>query len=328
MKFRDYYKILGVNKNSTAEETKKAFRKLARKYHPDVNSGDKSAEKKFKEVNEAYEVLSDPGKRQKYDELGSNWKYYQKERADPFGANVPPGFREGSGRSGFRTASDEEIRSMFGENPFSDFFHTFFDGQKFSAQRRAPRRTKGRDIEHRLEISLSQAFHGLTQRLSLSSGKRIHSVEVRIPPGVTHGSRIRVAGEGESILGGKQGDLYLRIALKSHPDFERKKRDLHVKIATSVTTAVLGGDVEVPTIDGTSIRLKIPESTQQGQVFRLKGKGMPTLNGKSRGDLYVTLKIYLPSKLSADAKRHYKALAEIERRNETEAKNEDLGKAK
>ena len=206
---------------------------------------------------------------------------------------------------------------MFRENPFSDFFHTFFDGEKFSAQRRPPRRTKGRDIEHRLELSLSQAFHGLTQRLSLSSGKRIRSVEVRIPPGVTHGSRIRVAGEGESISGGKQGDLYLRIELKAHPDFERKRRDLYrQRIATSVTTAVLGGDVEVPTIDGTSIRLKIPENTQPGQVFRLKEKGMPTLNGKNRGDLYATLRIYLPRKLNADAKRHYEALAEIERVNE------------
>jgi len=324
MKFRDYYKILGINKNSTAEEAKKAFRKLARKYHPDVNSGDKSSEKKFKEINEAYEVLSDSKKRQHYDELGSDWKHYTKAQTGPFGVNVPPGFREQRRRSGFRTASNEQNRNIFGEDSFSDFFHTFFDGEKFSTQkRRSPLRTKGRDIEHRLELNLSQAFHGLTQRLSLSSGQRMRSIEVRIPPGVTHGSRVRVTGEGEPIPGGQQGDLYLRIALKAHPDFKRKKRDLHVKIETSVTTAVLGGNVEVPTIDGTLIRLKIPENTQPGQVFRLKKKGMPALEEKSRGDLYVTLKIHLPRKLNADAKRHYKALAEIERANENETEIKD-----
>ena len=315
MKFRDYYKVLGVTKGAAADEIKTAFRKLARKYHPDVNPGDESAERQFKELNEAYEVLGDPDKRRKYDELGANWRQYEQAQAagaNPFGGAGPfGGF--GGAPGGVHTMSEDQVREMFGENPFSDFFQTFFGGGGSGQRRQASRRTRGRNIEHRLELRLEEAFHGVTQRLSLTAGGQVRSVDVRIPAGVTDGSRVRVAGEGEASGGGAAGDLYLRVRLQPHPQFERKKRDLYVKATIPVTTAILGGDVEVPTLDGAPIKLKVPEYTQPGQVFRLKGKGMPNLRGRGHGDLYATVKITLPEKLDAEARRHYEALATLER---------------
>ena len=337
MEFRDYYKVLGVSKNAPADEIKKAFRKAARKHHPDVNPGDHSAEKRFKELNEAHEVLGDPDKRRKYDELGANWRQYEQvpaAGANPFGGGGPFGFggpgdgqwrvNVGGSPSGVHTMSQDEVQDMFGENPFSDFFQTFFGGGEGAGfggrRRRAPRRTAGRDVEHRLDLSLEQAFHGVTQRLSLKSGGRARTVDVRIPAGVTDGSRVRVTGEGEPGTGASAGDLYLRVRLKPHERFERKKRDLYVTTAVPVTTAVLGGHVEVPTLDGKSLRLKVPERTQPGQVFRLKGNGMPSVRGLGRGDLYATVQISLPGKLSAETRKHYQALAALEEKTASAAK--------
>ena len=337
MEFRDYYKVLGVSKNAPADEIKKAFRKAARKHHPDVNPGDHSAEKRFKELNEAHEVLGDPDKRRKYDELGANWRQYEQvpaAGANPFGGGGPFGFGgPGDGQwrvnvagspGGVHTMSQDEVQDMFGENPFSDFFQTFFGGGEGAGvggrPRRAPRRTAGRDVEHRLDLSLEQAFHGVTQRLSLKSGGRARTVDVRIPAGVTDGSRVRVTGEGEPGSGASAGDLYLRVRLKPHERFERKKRDLHVTTAVPVTTAVLGGHVDVPTLDGKSLRLKVPERTQPGQVFRLKGKGMPSVRRSGRGDLYATVQISLPGKLSAETRKHYQALAALEEKTAPAAK--------
>ena len=337
MKFRDYYKVLGVSKSATADEIKKAFRKAARKHHPDVNPGDHSAEKRFKEINEAHEVLGDPDKRRKYDELGANWRQYEQAQeagADPFSGGGPVGFggpgggqwhvNVGGNPGGFHTMSEDEVQEMFGENPFSDFFQTFFGGGGgpgvAGRRRRAPRRTRGRDVEHRLDLSLEQAFHGVTQRLLLKTSGRAHTVEVRIPAGVTDGSRVRVAGEGEPGTGAAAGDLYLRVRLKPHVRFECKKRDLYITAAVPVTTAVLGGDVEVPTLDGKSLRLRVPERTQPAQVFRLKGKGMPRVRGSGRGDLYATVQITLPVKLSAETRKHYEALAALEEKTAHEAK--------
>jgi len=326
VEFKDYYATLGVTKGSTEKEIKQAFRKLARKHHPDVNPGDKAAESKFKEINEAYEVLGDTAKRKKYDELGANWRAYeQAERAggpNPFAGQWNAGGGSGGQGGGFRTMSQEEMEEMFGDqNPFSDFFTTFFGGGGFGQRessarggsRARARQRPGRDVEHDIELSLEDAYNGSTRRLSLKHDGHARTVDVRIPAGVGDGSRVRISGEGESGTGGAaSGDLYLRVRLAAHPLFERKGRDLYVKAPLPVTTAVLGGEVEVPTISGKSVRLKIPALTQNGQVFRLKGYGMPAV-GKNdeKGDAYARAEIQLPAQLSPEERTHYEALAKL-----------------
>ena len=323
MEFKDYYATLGVGKTATDKEIKQAFRKLARKHHPDVNPGDKAAESKFKEINEAYEVLGDPPKRKKYDELGANWRAYeQAERTggpNPFAGqwNV----NVGGGQGGFRTMTQEEMEQMFGDqNPFSDFFTTFFGGGFGGGEsparggaRGRSRSRQGRDVEHEIELSLEDAYHGTTRRLSLKHDGHTRTVDVRIPVGVGDGSRVRISGEGESGTGGAaSGDLYLRVRLSPHPIFERKGRDLYVKVPLPVTTAVLGGEIEVPTIAGKAVRLRIPTVTQNGQVFRLKGYGMPAVNrNEDKGDAYARVEVQLPTQLSADERSHYEALAKL-----------------
>jgi DnaJ-class molecular chaperone len=320
MEFKDYYQTLGVSKTSSDKEIKQAFRKLARKYHPDVNPGDKSAESRFKEINEAYEVLGDPEKRRKYDELGANWRMY--EQAQQQGQGWPSDMGGSwninmGGPGGYRTMTEEEMQDLFGnQDPFSDFFRTFFGGggRESSGRQRAgrTRSQKGRDIEHEVELTLEEAFHGAMRRISIKQGGHARSVDVRIPAGVKDGSRVRAAGEGESgSNGGASGDLYLRVHIRPHPIFERKGNDLHAKVAVPVTTAVLGGEAQVPTITG-SVRLKIPETTQSGQVFRLKGHGMPVV-GKpdERGDLYATVDAQLPRSLTKEQRQHYEALAKL-----------------
>jgi curved DNA-binding protein len=287
MEFKDYYATLGLAKSASDKEIKQAFRKLARKYHPDVNPGDKAAETRFKEINEANEVLSDPGKRRKYDELGANWRAYEQAEAhgaaNPFGGGWA-GQGGGAAGSGYRTMTPEEMEAMFGggQSPFSDFFTTFFGGGDPQAHAsrggRRARQRPGRDVEHELDLTLEDAYHGTQRRLSMSHEDGARTVDVRIPAGVNDGSRVRVAGEGErGLSGGQSGDLFLRIRLVPHPVFERKGRDLYVKAPLRATTAVLGGEVEVPTMSGKPVRLKIPALTQNGQVFRLKGFGMPTI---------------------------------------------------
>jgi curved DNA-binding protein len=321
VEFKDYYATLGIGKTATEKEIKQAFRKLARKHHPDVNPGDKAAEAKFKEINEAYEVLGDPAKRKKYDELGANWRAYeQAERAggpNPFAGqwNV----NTGGGQGGFRTMTQEEMEEMFGDqNPFSDFFTTFFGGGFGGGGGTAPRggrsrSRKGRDVEHEIELSLDDAYHGTTRRLSLKHDGHTRTVDVRIPAGVGEGSRVRISGEGEPGIGGAaSGDLYLRIRLSAHPLFERKGRDLYVKVTLPVTTAVLGGEVEVPTIAGKTVRLRIPAVTQNGQVFRLKGYGMPAVNkNDDTGDAYARVEVQLPTQLTPEERSHYEALAKL-----------------
>jgi curved DNA-binding protein len=321
VEFKDYYAALGVTKTSTDKEIKQAFRKLARKHHPDVNPGDKAAETKFKEINEAYEVLGDAAKRRKYDELGANWRMYEQQAAQgagsPFGGqwHAAPG-----GQTGYRTVTPEEMEEMFGDsNPFSDFFSTFFGGgggDEAATGRRAGGRGRtrpGRDVEHEIELTLEDAYHGTTRRLALKHDGHSRTVDVRIPPGVGDGSRVRVNGEGEQGVGGAEaGDLYLRVRLLPHGVYERKGRDLHMKISLPVTTAVLGGEAEVITLSGKTARLRIPQHTQNGQVFRLRGYGMPAV-GKpdDKGDLYVKVEAQLPTQLSAEEREHYEALAKL-----------------
>jgi curved DNA-binding protein len=318
--FKDYYTTLGVSKSASDKEIKQAFRKLARKYHPDVNPGDKSAEARFKEVNEANEVLSDPVKRKKYDELGANWRQYEQAAASGAapGAGGPFG-----GFGGFRTMTEEEVNDMFGgaggESPFSDFFTTFFGGmgEGPSDRRRGrgrPRAQKGRDIEHPIELELDQALRGSVQRLALRHDGHARTVEVRIPPGVSEGSRVRVAGEGGRGTGSApSGDLYLRVHLKPHPVFDVKGRDVFTRSKVPVTTAVLGGEVDVVTPDAKTLRLKLPPGTQSGQKFRLRGHGFPSV-GKpdERGDLYATVDVQIPKTLNDKQKELYEELKKAE----------------
>ena len=312
MDFKDYYTTLGVPKTATGKEIKQAFRKLARQYHPDLSPGDKGAEAKFKEVNEANEVLSDPAKRKKYDELGANWRAYE---------NAPPGGAAGfGGGGGFRTMTEEEVADMFGgssgASPFSDFFTTFFGGmgEEASAGARSsrgrPRSRKGQDVEHSFVLELEDAIRGSQQRLTLRHDGHARTVDVRIPAGVTEGSRVRVAGEGGRGTGSApSGDLYLRMHLKPHPVFDVKGRDVYTRTRVPVPTAVLGGEVDVVTPEAKTLRLKLPPGTQSGQRFRLRGHGLPSV-GKpdERGDLYANVEVEIPKTLTDDEREHYEAL--------------------
>jgi len=330
MEFKDYYATLGVTKNASDKEIKQAYRKMARKFHPDVNPGDKASETRFKEVAEAYEVLGDKAKRKKYDELGANWRMYEQAQqsggGDPFSGgawNIHFGGGEGGG---YRTMSPDEMQDLFGgdSDPFSDFFKTFFGGGGGGEQTRraagprgrATRSRAGHDVEQEIELSLEEAFRGATRRLALRHDGHVKTVDVRIPAGVREGSRVRVAGEGQiGAAGAASGDLYLRVRLAAHPRFERKGQDLYTRVAVPLTTAVLGGEVDVPTLSGGSLRLKIPSTTQPGQVFRLRGHGMPAI-GKpdERGDLYATIEVQLPRELTREERAHYEALANLEKK--------------
>jgi DnaJ-class molecular chaperone len=327
MDFKDYYATLGVAKNASGKEIKQAYRKLARKHHPDVNPGDKSAESKFKAINEAYEVLGDPEKRKKYDELGANWRMYEQGGAGAPGGGPPPGWNvnygggPGSGGGGgFRTMTEEEMREMFGDSdPFSDFFHTFFGGmgggapepgaRGRGARTRAPR--QGRDVEQEIELPLEDALNGTTRRFSVSHDGSARTLDVRIPAGVGEGSRVRIAGEGEhGTSGAKSGDLYLRVHLAAHPRFDVKGKDLYTRTTVALTTAVLGGEAQVETLSGKTLRLKIPPGTQNGQVFRLKGHGMPTVKHTDQtGDLYATINVQIPRDLTPEQRRPFEELA-------------------
>ena len=307
MKFKDYYQVLGVDKKANAAEIKKAYRRLARKHHPDVNPGDAKAEATFKNLNEAHEVLGDPEKRRKYDMLGANWRQYENSSPDVSGraGRWSGSFREGG--HGGRSGSPDDLHGVFENGGFSDFFRMFFDGQTATS---VPER--GRDIEYQLDLSLEDAFRGVTRRITLPDDAS-RTVDVKIPSGVKTGSRVRVSGKdaaGEH--GTASGDLYLRIRLHPHPVFEVKGQNLYTTVAVPVTTAALGGEVDVPTLDGTALRLKVPEGTQPAQIFRLRGKGMPGLRPHiARGDLYTTARVTIPHPLSAKARQLYEALAAL-----------------
>jgi curved DNA-binding protein len=315
MEFKDYYAVLGVPKTATDDEIKRAYRKLARTHHPDLNPGDKAAETKFKEINEANEVLGDPEKRRKYDELGANWRQYEHQGPPPGAQGFPGGGFPGGGGN-YRTVTPEEMEQLFGnqESPFSDFFSTFFGGAgpapSGGRRGRAARARKGQDIEALAEITLEEAFNGTTRRVSVPRDGKDRTVEVRIPAGIKDGARIRAAGEGtKGASDASGGDLYLRIEIQPHRRFERRDQDLYARESIPVTTAVLGGDVAVAALSGSTLRLKIPELTSSGRVFRLRGHGMPIV-GKpgERGDLYITADIQIPSTLTPEERTHYEAL--------------------
>ena len=324
MEFKDYYATLGVPKTASEAEIKRAFRKLAREHHPDLNPGNKSAEARFKEINEANEVLSNPESRRKYDELGSNWRAYEQGERAPGGpgAGSDEPFAAGPGGARYRTMTPEEMESMFGDqDPFSDFFHRFFGGSAAPGpttgrRGRSAQPRRGADFESPVELTLEEAFTGATRRLRLEGeGRTSRTVEVRIPAGVTDGARVRVAGEGEAVpKGGSNGDLFLRVHLEPHARFVREGADLRTRVPTvPVTTAVLGGDVPITTLTGSTLRLKIPPLTTAGRTLRLRGQGMPTVGTKeTRGDLYATVEIALPTTLTDEVRSHYEALRKLE----------------
>ena len=310
MEYKDYYNILGVDRNAEEKEIKTAYRKLARQHHPDVNPGDKVAEERFKDINEAYEVLSDPEKRQKYDKLGSNWQQWQRMGRDPGGFDWSQWFsgaQPGSGRTRVEYRDLGDLGDLFGSRGgFSDFFQSVFGGM--GAPQARPRR--GQDYTQPVEITLEEVFQGTTRMLQ-KDGRRL---EVNIPPGVRTGSRVRVAGEGSpGMAGGPSGDLYLEVTVLPHSTLEREGDDLRCALPVNLYTAVLGGEVEVPTLSG-DVMLKIPPGTQGGRTFRLRGKGLPNLRSpKKRGDLYARLRVQVPQKLSPREKELFHELASLRR---------------
>jgi molecular chaperone DnaJ len=328
---KDYYGLLGVNRTATDKEIKAAYRRLARQYHPDVNPGKKSAEEKFKQINEAFEILSDPEKRKKYDQYGDKWQYADQfaEASRQGGVNWNFNQQPGGGQS-YRF-EEGDLGSIFG-----DIFGRMGGG---GFQQRTSRRVrKGEDIEYPIEITLEEAYSGTLRNISLQmeepcaacrgTGRiqnlacsvcrgagvvpNIKRLEVKIPAGVNNGSRVRVAGKGEpGSGGGPAGDLYLVVSVLPHNLFQRKEDDLNVDIAVPLTTAILGGEVQVPTLKGTKLALKIPPETQNERIFRLTGQGMPHLNDSARGDLLATIKVTLPTELSPEEKELFKRLEEL-----------------
>ena len=315
MEYKDYYLVLGVSRNASQDEIKKTYRKLARKHHPDVNPGDKGAEERFKDINEAYEVLSDPEKRSKYDQFGAQWQQYERAggRPEDFDWAQWRGQPSGSGTYS-RTVSPEEFEQMFGGGGFSDFFEILFGGigrqprSDFERGREyyQPRPQRGRDSEQSLKITLEEAFYGTTRTLQWENDRKI---EAKIPSGVRTGSRIRLSGQGGTGSGGgPTGDLYLKIEVAPNPVYRRDGDDLRISLPVDLYTSQLGGEVEVSTIDR-SVKLTIPPETANGKIFRLRGLGMPNLrNPDQRGDLYAIIDVQLPGALSEKEKGLFEEL--------------------
>ena len=312
VQFRDYYETLGVSKSATTDEIRSAFRKLARKYHPDVAKDKKAAEEKFKEINEAYEVLSDPEKRQKYDQLGQNWN-------QPGGFQPPPQWGGAQPGGGFYRYGREDggVEFEFNGTGFSDFFEAFFGGGRGQSAfggfgQRAAGAERGSDVEADIMVPLEEVLQGSKRTVSLrrAGSNKVETYQVKIPRGVREGQRIRLAGQGEpGERGGKSGDLFLRVRLARHPDFTVEGSDLIHEVKIAPWQAVLGAELTVPTLEG-NVRLKIPPGTQPGQRFRLRERGLPTSSGK-RGDLYVEVQLAIPTKVTEKEKEIWSELAKL-----------------
>lgn len=337
MASKDYYTLLGVSRTASEKEVRTAYRKLARQYHPDVNLGDISSEARFKEINEAYEVLSDGDKRKKYDQYGENWQY-----ADQFtrtGAGVggfgPAGTgsgrtkpRRGSGPQPGQTGEGFGFENLGGIGDIFDLFGR-------NSGRSRPRAQRGDDVEHPVEITLEEAYNGAVRTVQMETEEvcsicngtglvskavcsacggagvvpKIKRLEVKIPAGVKDGERVRIAGQGGAGTGGSpRGDLFLQVTVRPHDRFERKGDDLYEDVAVPLATAVLGGEVEVPTIRGTKVMLKIPGETQNGGTIRLAGLGMPRVGNAARGDLFARVKVALPSRLTPKQRELFEQL--------------------
>ena len=320
VEFKDYYKTLGVSREASADDIRKAFRKLAREYHPDVAKEKKTAEEKFKEINEAYEVLGDPEKRKKYDTLGANWN-----------RQPPSGFQQGRGFGG--SAGQESYEFHFGGTGFSDFFEQFFGGgraqggvdldEMLGTQGGTPRGRKtysstaparGNDVEGDILVSLGEAFEGAVRTVSLQKLNRqtglaeTQTFRVRIPVGVQEGQIIRIPGKGEEgHNGGPAGDLYLRVRFAQHPDFKVSGASLYYALDLAPWEAVLGTHVTIPALDG-PVTVKVPPGANSGQQLRVRGKGLPNARGE-RGDLYATIQVQTPTGISPEEHQLWEELA-------------------
>jgi len=308
--FKDYYDVLGVSRDASGEEIKKAFRKLAHKYHPDVAKDKITGEAKFKEINEANEVLSDPEKRRKYDQLGANWNHPERQPAPP----------QGGSAGGYEDASEVH----FDGTGFSDFFEQFFGSRGRPSGGFGRTRAdgmgggtfaqRGQDIEGDILVTLDEILHGSTRTIHLQradprTGQSVtQTLQVKIPPGVREAQLIRLAGKGqEGIAGGDSGNLYLRVKLAQHPDFRVRGADLYYDLDLAPWEAVLGATVHIPTLDGT-VSLRIPAGTRAERRLRLRGKGLPTSDA-TRGDLYAVVSIQVPAHLTPEQKVLWEQLA-------------------
>lgn len=311
MDYPDYYKVLGVERNTSDKEIRKAYRKLARQYHPDVNPGDAKAEERFKEINEAYQVLSDKEKRQKYDELGQSYQQWSRMGGQPGGFDWSRWSTGQQQPGGYRVEfTDADFGS--GGDAFSDFFRNIFGGgfgNSFERQRAPRQSVVGRDLEVAAQITLEEAYHG-TQRVVQVGDRRL---TVSIPAGAREGMRIRLSGQGErGYSGGQNGDLYVIVEIAPHPAFRREGDDLHMDVRIPLYTAVLGGPVIVSTLSG-EITVHIKPGTQSGQTIRLRGKGMPQLRQKEAyGDLYLHTLIQVPTNLSEQEQALFRELQTLE----------------
>ena len=306
---RDYYEVLGVKRDATEAQIRSAYRKLARKYHPDVNPGDKAAEEKFKQINEAYEVLSDAEARKKYDEFGDQWQYAEQirkaqEQAAQASRTRSYGFRTGGAPGQAYNFEQEDMDSLFGD--------LFGGGFRRGAAR--TRAIHGEDIESPVEIILEEAYNGATRTVTIeqADGTMAKRLELKIPAGVKNGARVRFAGQGQpGVNGGKAGDLYLVVSVRPNPNFERRGDDLATDVPIPLTTAELGGEVELTTIKGTKLALKIPPETQNGRVFKLTGQGMPKLGASTFGDLLAKVNVVLPAGLTRREKEIFEELKKL-----------------
>ena len=327
MQFKDYYKVLGVSPKSSSKQIKETYRRLARKYHPDVNPGDAGAEERFKEINEAYEALRDEKKRARYDQARAA---HRSGRAWQTQAGAGGGFPfdlGGMGGLDFENIGRGNARS----GGFSDFFESLFGRTQQTGEQ------QGRDLEQEVEVALAEAYTGTLRTFNLQvpgtcpacggaghdgatvctmcrgSGSRLRQrrLEVKIPAGVRAGSRIRVAGEGHPGRNGQRGDLYLVVAIAPDSRFELRSDDLHVDVQVDLVDAVLGAEVQAPLPDGKSVVMRIPAETPNGQVFRLAGQGMPRLKSQARGSLFARVQVRLPKGLTARERELFAELAQL-----------------
>jgi curved DNA-binding protein len=298
MEFIDYYKVLGVDKNAKEEDIKKAYRKLARKHHPDVNPGDKSAKEKFQQINEANEVLSDPAKRAKYDKYGKDWMHAEEFEKARQQRQQYQGAQDWGGGQG---------QGTFSESEFSEFFESMFGGESFGRRSRQVK-FRGQDYNAELHLDLKDVFETRKQTLTVNG----NNIRITIPAGVEDGQTIKIAGHGgPGVNGGPKGDLYITFRVAPHPSFRREGNDLYREVNLDLYTAVLGGNVEVETFTG-KVKVKVSPETQNDQRIKLRGKGLPVYKKEGQfGDLYVTYKVIVPSHLSEQEKELFRQLSKL-----------------
>ena len=308
MAYIDYYKVLGLNKNASTDDVRKAYRKLARKYHPDLNPNNKEAQRKFQEINEANEVLSDPAKKEKYDKYGENWKHGEEfEKAQ----RAQQSQRQYQGSQSYYSGSEgfgEDFGGGFAGDDFSDFFHSMFGGGFSQGSRRGSARFKGQDLNAELQLTLRQAMKTHQQTLTIN-GK---NVRITIPAGIGDGQKIKLSGYGQpGVNNGPSGDLYITFNIPEDPVFKRKGNDLYKQIEIDLYTAILGGEIMIETLTG-KVKFPVPAHTQQDTTVRLRGKGFPLYKKDDQfGDLYVTFKVKLPEKLSDKERELFTELSNL-----------------